>query len=95
MAPVVDAIASLRAEGHDVETVASLLLNAAAALLLERRTEEEFGQLARQLWRTADRQVALIGLFDRVRKSKEFVVRPKRKKLSCPVHRTLRQGETS
>ena len=79
MGPVVAAVAALRSEGNDVETCASLLLHGAAALLLERRTEEEFGQLARQLWRTAARQVDLLALLDRVTRSKGFVVRPKRK----------------
>ncbi len=92
---MVEATLALRADGNDVETCASLLLNGAAALVLERCTEEEFGELARQMWRTAVRQVQLLSLLDRVCESKEFVVRPKRKKPPCPVHRTLRQGETS
>ena len=107
IAPVVAAVETLRAEGQDVETVASLLLNGAAALLLERRTEEEFGQLARQLWRTAARQVQLLDLLDRVTRQKELGVRPLRKGQAArskqqapegsvrPVQRTLREGETS
>lgn len=102
MSPVVEATAALRAEGKDVETCASLLLNGAAALVLERYTEEEFGRLARQMWRTAARQVDLLELLDRVTKRREFRVKPKRSPASksppkrpCPAQRTLSEGETS
>lgn len=102
MPPVVEAIAALRADGNDVETCASLLLNGAAALVLERYTEEEFGQLARQMWRTAARQVDLLALLDRVTKRREFRVKPKRAaapkralEMKCPAQRTLSEGETS
>ena len=75
---IVDAVASLSAEGHDTLTVSSLLLNGAAALLLEQHTEEEFGELARQMWRTAARQLELLDLLDRVTRRKTLGVRPKR-----------------
>ena len=92
---IVDAVAQLSEEGCDPPTVASLLLNGAAALLLERHTEEEFGRLARQMWRTAARQVQLLDLLDRIGQRRGLGVRPKRGAPECPVHRTLAQGETS
>ncbi len=93
-AAVVEAVATLRAEGNDVETTASLLLNGAAALLLERKTEQEFADWARQMWRTAARQVELLSLLDRVVERRQLGVRPKRER-QCPVQRTLPEGETS
>lgn len=99
---VAEAAATLRAEGHDVETTASLLLNGAAALVLERCTQEEFGELARRMWRAAARQVELVSLLDRITERRGLGVRPKtaaraggREPSPCPPGRTLRQGETS
>lgn len=95
---VVDAVAALVAEGHDTETVSSLLLNGAAALVLERCTEAEFAERARKMWRTAERQVQLVALLDRIGKRRQLGVRPKRAPASatpCPAQRTLGQGQTS
>lgn len=63
---VVQATLALRAEGKDVETCASLLLNGAAVLVARRYTEAEFAELARRMWVTAARQLALLDLLDRV-----------------------------
>lgn len=92
---VVDATAELRAEGHDVETIASLFLNGAAALLIDRSTEEEFGELARRLWRTTARQLDLLALLDRVEKKNGLGVRPKRKRRPPSPEKRTRLSEAA
>ena len=55
----------LRERGNDPRTIASLFLNGAAALLLDRCTEAEFLEVARGMWRTTGRQAELIDMLDR------------------------------
>lgn len=84
----------LRDQGCDVDTIASLFLNGAAALTIERLDEEGFVELARKLWKTTARQVELLALLDRAVAKKEFRVKPRKGRRSN-VSKRLREGATS
>jgi len=63
---VAEAVASLKAEGCDGTTISGQFLNGAAVLLSRRCTEEEFVALARRMWRSAENQLRLATMLDRV-----------------------------